>query len=43
MANPHPVAMTVSVLWWGIYFGSFGWSIAVCIDFFTERPPAPPA
>ena len=43
MANRHPVAMTLSVLWWGLYFGFFGWSIAAWIAFFTEPTPVSPA
>jgi hypothetical protein len=43
MAKRHPVALTMSMLWWGTYFGFFGWSIAAWIDFFTKRPPVPPA
>jgi hypothetical protein len=41
MANRHPVAMTCSVLWWGLYFGCFGWSIAAWIAFVTEPTPVP--
>jgi hypothetical protein len=42
MAGRHPVALTMSVLWWGIYFGFFGWSISAWIGFLTERTPVPP-
>src|SRR5262249_44121670 len=43
MANSHPVALTLSVLWWGFYFGCFGWCISAWIGFFTERAPIPPS
>jgi hypothetical protein len=43
MSYGGPVGVTMSVHWWGIYFGFFGWSISAWIGFLTERPPVPPA
>jgi hypothetical protein len=36
-------AVAMSVLWWGFYFGCFGWGISVWISLFTERTPDPPS
>jgi hypothetical protein len=33
----HPVAVTISVLWWGIYFGCFGASIGALVGLWTDR------
>src|SRR5262249_10696269 len=33
----HPVAMALSVLWWGTYFGVFGASVGALVGFLTER------
>jgi hypothetical protein len=41
MPYRHPVAVAVSVLWWGIYLGCFGASVGALIALFTERAPAP--
>jgi len=38
----HPVAVTISVLWWGIYFGCFGASIGALLGLWAEPVPAPP-
>jgi hypothetical protein len=37
----HPVAVTLSMLWWGIYFGCFGGIAGALIGGLTERTPAP--
>jgi hypothetical protein len=42
MSYRHPVAVPISVLWWGIYFGCFGASIGALIGMGAEQPPAPP-
>ena len=39
----HPVAVTLSVLWWGIYLGCFGASIGALLGLWAEQMPAPPA
>src|SRR5262245_64215397 len=41
MPYHHPVAVVISVLWWGIYLGCFGASVGVWIAWLTERRPAP--
>jgi hypothetical protein len=41
MPYHHPVAVTISVLWWGIYIGCFGASIGALFGLFTNRNPAP--
>ena len=38
----HPVAVTVSVLWWGFYFGWLGASVGAGIGLLAERAPASP-
>jgi hypothetical protein len=43
MPYHHPVALTISVLWWGIYLGCFGASIGALLGFWAEQMPAPPA
>jgi hypothetical protein len=45
MPYQHPVAVAISVLWWGIYLGCFGASVGALIGLFTERAAAsaPPA
>jgi hypothetical protein len=35
----HPVAVTTSTLWWGIYFGSFGCWLGALIGTLTKRAP----
>jgi hypothetical protein len=37
MPYRHPVAVALSVLWWGLYFGCFGGSIGALIGLFM--PP----
>ena len=39
----HPVAVTISVLWWGIYLGCFGASNGALLGMWAEQVPAPPA
>jgi hypothetical protein len=39
----HPVAVALSALWWGVYFGCFGASVGALIVLLTELPPAPPS
>jgi hypothetical protein len=41
MPYRHPVAVAVSVLWWGIYLGCFGGSVGALVALLTERAPAP--
>ena len=43
MPYRHPVAVTISVLWWGIYLGCFGASIGALLGLWAEQMPAPPA
>src|SRR6516165_2186580 len=40
MPYQHPVAVMISVLWWGIYLGCFGASVGALIRLFTERAAA---
>jgi hypothetical protein len=40
MAYSHPVAVTLSVLWWGHYFGWFGAGLGALLGLLTERAPA---
>jgi hypothetical protein len=37
----HPVAITISVIWWCIYFGGFGACLGAWFCHLTERSPAP--
>jgi hypothetical protein len=39
----HPVAVAISVLWWGIYCGWFGASVGALVGELTERAPPRPA
>ena len=39
----HPVAVTISVLWWGIYLGCFGASIGALLGLWAEQVSAPPS
>jgi hypothetical protein len=44
MPYHHPVAVALSVLWWGLYFGCFGASVGALVGVLTDRaPPRPPA
>jgi hypothetical protein len=38
----HPVAVTISVLWWGIFLGCFGGSIGALLGLWSEQTPASP-
>ena len=40
MPYHHPVAMAISVIWWGIYLGCFGASIGALFGLFTHRAPS---
>jgi hypothetical protein len=42
MPYQHPVAVTISVLWWGIYLGLFGASLGAVLGLLTGRAPAAP-
>jgi hypothetical protein len=37
MPYRHPVAVAISVLWWGIYFGCFGASVGALVGLLTDR------
>jgi hypothetical protein len=43
MPYRHAVAVTISVLWWGIYFGCFGASIGALAGLWTKRSRAVPS
>jgi len=43
MPYRHPVAVTISVLWWGIYLGCFGASIGAVLGLWAEQTQAPPS
>jgi hypothetical protein len=43
MPYGHPVAVTISVLWWGLYFGCFGASVGALVGVLTDRAPPRPA
>jgi hypothetical protein len=43
MGYRHPVAVVISALWWGIYFGCFGASIGALSGLWTGRAPARPS
>jgi hypothetical protein len=42
MPYRHPVARTISVLWWGIFLGCFGSSLGALLGLWAEQPPASP-
>jgi hypothetical protein len=42
MPYSHPVAVTISVLWWGIYFGCFGASVGALLGLWAEQTAIPP-
>jgi hypothetical protein len=42
MPYRHPVAVAISVLWWGIYFGCFGASVGALVGVLTDRAPPRP-
>jgi hypothetical protein len=39
MPYHHPVAVALSVLWWGFYFGCFGASVGALVGVLTGRAP----
>jgi hypothetical protein len=41
MPYRHPVAVTISVLWWGIYLGCFGASLGALLGLWAEQTSAP--
>src|SRR5262245_35931161 len=43
MPYRHPVAVALSVLWWGIYLGCFGASVGALLGMWAEPTPAPPS
>ena len=43
MPYRHPVAVALSVLWWGIYFGCFGASIGALVGVFADPAPTWPS
>jgi hypothetical protein len=43
MPYHHPVAVTLSVLWWGIYFGCFGACVGALVGIDTDRAPPRPS
>jgi hypothetical protein len=42
MPYHRPVAVVISVLWWGLYFGCFGGSIGALLGLWAEPSPVPP-
>jgi hypothetical protein len=38
----HPVAVTLSMLWWGVYVGAFGGSVGALIGVLAENISAAP-
>jgi hypothetical protein len=43
MPYRHPVAVTISALWWGIYLGCSGAILGALLGMWAEQMPAPPA
>jgi hypothetical protein len=44
MPHHHLVAVAISVLWWGLYFGCFGASVGALVGVLTDHaPPCLPA
>jgi hypothetical protein len=43
MPYHHPVAVTISVLWWGLYFGCFGAGVGALVGVLTDRAPPRPS
>jgi hypothetical protein len=43
MPYRHPVAVVLSVLWWGLYFGCFGASVGALVGSLTGRAPPRPS
>jgi hypothetical protein len=42
MPYRHPVAVTISTLWWGIYLGCLGAGVGVLLGLWEARASAPP-
>jgi hypothetical protein len=42
MPYRHPVAVAISVLWWGLYFGCFGASVGALVGILVDRAPPRP-
>jgi hypothetical protein len=40
MPYHHPVALAISVIWWGIYLGCFGASLGALLGLFTQGAPS---
>jgi hypothetical protein len=40
MPYRHPTAVTISVCWWGIFFGCFGMNIGALLGLWAEQNPA---
>jgi hypothetical protein len=36
----HPVAVTMSVVWWGLFWGGFGTWLGALLGMLAERAPA---
>jgi hypothetical protein len=43
MPYPYPVAVAISVLWWGLYFGCVGASVGALVGVLTDRAPPRPS
>jgi len=43
MPYRHPVAVTISALWWGVYLGCFGAWIGALLGLWAEQTHAPPS
>jgi hypothetical protein len=43
MPYRHPVAVTISVVWWGIYLGCSGAGFGALFGMWIDRTPAPPS
>jgi len=43
MPYRHPVAVAMSVLWWGLYFGCFGASVGAIVGVVADREPLLPS
>jgi hypothetical protein len=43
MPYSHPVAVTISVLFWGTYLGCLGASVGALLGWCADRAPSPPS
>jgi hypothetical protein len=43
MPYRYPVAVTISVLWWGIYLGCFGAGVGALLGLWAEKALVPPS